>query len=86
MVSHYAQSVPGKPEAPYRISSSKASETTASIELAWYPLLETGGVPLTGFKLYSVNEDDKKVVEFDGSDHPEILTFSVGGLKLNKQY
>jgi hypothetical protein len=30
-------------------------EDSASIEIAWYPILETGGVPLTGFKLYSVD-------------------------------
>ena len=60
--------MPGKPEQVYRVTSSKTSETTASIELAWYPLIETGGVPITGFKLYSVDESNTIVLEFDGSD------------------
>lgn len=33
-----------------------------------------------------MDENGRIVVEFDGSDHPEILSFSVGDLKLNKQY
>lgn len=60
--------MPGKPQAPYRVSSEQTSETTASITLAWHPLIETGGVPATGFKLYSIDEDNLTVLEFDGAD------------------
>jgi hypothetical protein len=56
VVGHYAQSLPGKPLSPYRVSSEKTSASTASITLAWYPLIETGGVPATGFKLYSIDD------------------------------
>lgn len=86
VVSHYAQSVPGKPLSPYRVFSEKISETTASITLAWYPLTETGGVPATGFKLYSIDEDEVTTLEFDGTDLPEILTTVVTDLALDKDY
>lgn len=53
MVSHFAQAKPMKASPPYRVSSQLSDdELTAQIELAWHPILETGGVPLTGFKLY----------------------------------
>ena len=85
-MSHFAQSIPGKPLAPFRISSDKTSETTASITLEWYPLTETGGVPATGFKLYSIDEDSVMTLEFDGTDLPEILTSVVTDLVLDKDY
>ena len=53
MIGHSAQSLPGKPEAPVRISSSMLDESNASIQLEWFSVIETGGVPLSGFKLYS---------------------------------
>jgi len=59
VVSHYAQSKPGKPEPPYRVASEMTSDDTASITLAWYPLIDSGAVPTTGFKLYSVDESDE---------------------------
>ena len=53
IVSHFAQAKPVKAEQPYRVQSRLSDdELTAEIELAWYPILETGGVPLTGFLLY----------------------------------
>lgn len=50
--SHFAQSKPGVPLAPYRHSESKEPDDTATITMRWYPLIETGGVPCTGFKLF----------------------------------
>lgn len=82
MISHFAQSYPGKPLAPYRVSSDKVDESTASITIAWYPLLDTGGVPATGFKLYSI-ADDVTTLEFDGTDLPDVLTTVVTGLVLD---
>jgi hypothetical protein len=54
--------------------------------MAWYPIIETGGVPLTGFKLYSVYDGESPVLQFDGSDRPEILTATVSSLLLNQEY
>jgi len=86
VISHFAQSVPGKPEAVYRVSSTQETDTTASIELAWHPLIQTGGVPVTGFRLYSVDEAANIVLEFDGTDQPELLSYEVTGLRLDEDY
>jgi len=51
-VQSFAQSVPSKPLAPYRISSAQTSPSEAEITLGWYPIVDSGGVPLTGYKLY----------------------------------
>jgi uncharacterized membrane protein YbjE (DUF340 family) len=48
-VSTYAKSLPGIPLAPYLITSSMTTATTASVQLGWYPITDTGGVPLTGY-------------------------------------
>ena len=52
-----AQSLPGKLARPERVSSVVVAgvTSTTSITVKWYSvdLLDTGGVPLTGFKLYS---------------------------------
>ena len=86
MVSHFAQAKPGAPTAPYRVSSEKNDETYGSITLAWSPLVDTGGVPATGFKLYSVDSSNEVVLEFDGTDAPEILETTVSGLILDQDY
>jgi hypothetical protein len=49
-------------------------------------MIETGGVPATGFKLYSVDENEVTTLEFDGTDMPEILTTVVTDLVLDKDY
>jgi hypothetical protein len=41
---------------------------------------------VTGFKLYSIDEADTVVLEFDGTDQPEVLIYSVTGLILDKDY
>ena len=49
-----AASFPGQPSAPVRVTSAKVDTLTASVTVKWYPadLIDTGGVSLTGFKLY----------------------------------
>ena len=83
VVSHYAQTKPAAPAAPFRVSSEKVDETTGSITLAWSPLVYTGGVPATGFKLYSVDSSDQVVLRFDGTDKPEVLETTITGLILD---
>lgn len=43
-------------------------------------------MPTTGFKLYSVDENDETTLEFDGTDLPEILEYTVTGLVLDSDY
>lgn len=43
-------------------------------------------MPLTGFKLYSVDSSSVTVLEFDGSGQPAVLMYTVTGLKLNEDY
>ena len=77
-----AQSIPSAPAAPYRVTS----DSTPSITLAWSPPVNTGGVSLTGFKLYSVDNTNTAVLQFDGTDKPAILQYTVTGLSLNAEY
>ena len=81
-VSAYAHSVPGKPYSPYRTDT-----TASSITLAWYPLTDTGGVPLTGYKLYAtlVSSGVESTV-YDGTGAPEILTKTITGLTADVDY
>jgi len=76
-----AASLPGKLGKPTRIAAaSEAGE--ASVTIRWYPneLVDTGGVPLTGFKLYYFEQTIPNLVlgpsdatlAFDGTDIPEV--------------
>ena len=56
--------------------------------------MDTGGVPLTGFKLYSYKKDDETTVvdidsatlAFDGSGQPDVTEYMVEGLELDADY
>ena len=54
-------------------SEKEIGDMTASITLAWNPLIDTGGVPLTGYKLYAVDEAQTETFVYDGTDSPEIV-------------
>ena len=54
-------------------SEKEIGDMTASITLAWNPLIDTGGVPLTGYKLYAVDEAQTETLVYDGTDSPEIV-------------
>ena len=55
----------------------------ASISLQWIAPINTGGVSLTGFKLYSVDSAKNVVLQFDGSKLPATLSYTVTGLALD---
>jgi hypothetical protein len=70
----FAFSLPGAPSAPYRITSTKKfnpgkGKFKATITIGWEPLVETGSVPLTGYKLYMTNLSDGRVLAYDGTDN-----------------
>lgn len=52
IITSYAKSLPGQPIIPYLSSSTKTSSTTADVTISWYPIVDTGGVPLEGYNLY----------------------------------
>ena len=91
-VASFAQSLPGVVDAPIRVSSEVdpddgSGTLTASITLRWSPLFDTGGVPLTGYKLYALHIDtDTTSLVFDGTDRPEITETTVSGLELDADY
>lgn len=86
-MSSYAYSLPGKPHSPRRISTAATDATTAEIVLAWYALTDTGGVPLTGYKLYSIHVDTAvTTLVYDGTDKPETLQTTVSGLTIDNDY
>ena len=44
-------------------------------------------MPITGFKLYSLDVETGTVVEqYDGSNLPEVITYEVTGLSIDKDY
>lgn len=80
-------SLPSAPRKPYLISSVKSGATTADVTLGWKPLLDTGGVPLTGYKLYQKRLSDSSTsLAYDGSNSPEILQAVISGLELDEDY
>ena len=86
-VSSFAQSLPGKPEAPQRVASEQTSLTEASITLEWTPLTDTGGVPLTGYQLYAIDSSDASMsLLYDGTDFPEVVQVTVLALSIDTDY
>ena len=80
-------SLPGAPNAPYMTASVEATSTTANITLAWNPLMDTGGVPLTGYKLYQLSvSTGTTTLAYDGTNQPAVLTALVAGLTFGQQY
>jgi len=86
-VSSFAYSLPGKPHQLRRISTKKTDSTNAEIILAWYPLTDTGGVPLTGYKLYAYHVlTQTTALAYDGTNKPETLQADIKLLKLDNDY
>lgn len=84
---HYAMSLPAAPQTPYIISSVKSGVNTAAATIGWYAVIETGGIPLTGYKLYArLLSTGVETLVYDGTDMPEVLTTVVNGLILNEDY
>jgi hypothetical protein len=77
--------LPDKPTAPVRVDEDTDGET-ASITLEWQAPLNSGGVPLTGFKLYSWADSEGEVLQLDATNHPEILSFTVEDLTVDRDY
>ena len=69
--SQYAMSLPGTPDAPMITSSVQSGTFTATINVDWTPLMDTGGVPLTGYKLYMTRvSTNAQTLAYDGTDQP----------------
>ena len=82
-ISHIAQSSPGQTAAPMRTSSAKTDATAASVSLQWTAPVNTGGVSLTGFKLYSIDQQENIVLQFNGVNQPATLSYTITGLSLD---
>jgi len=83
----YAMAKPGAPDAPSRVASTNTSPTEASITLEWAAVEDTGFVPLTGYKLYQRDTTTSTTtVAFDGSGNPAVLSATVTGLVLDRDY
>ena len=99
-----AASLPGKLSKPERTKWSyndlavvpvAGGGSTVSITVSWYQseLVDTGGVPLTGFKLYACALADVATCldpgatpAFDGTGKPDVTQFTVTGLTLDEDY
>jgi hypothetical protein len=86
--------LPGTPTIPERVSSVVETDTTASITLRWYSedVVDTGGVPLTGFKLYyflstaGTADPTTATLAFDGTDQPDVTEYTVTGLAADTDF
>jgi hypothetical protein len=98
-VSATAASLPGRLGAPERVAASAESASSASVTVRWFPqqLVATGGVPLTGFRLYYflvpaatpdlvLGPDGGALLAYDGAGHPEVTAQQVTGLDLDADY
>jgi hypothetical protein len=82
-----AQSSPKNMDAPILIESLRTGSTTASIEFRWRPPVESGGVPIKGYKLYQVRESTQAMtVAYDGSSDATVTSYKVINLVLNELY
>ena len=94
-----AKALPGQPTVPERLSSvvvNAGAGETASITLGWYSedVVDTGGVPLTGFRLYYFEQVDSSTtgspstatLAFDGADLPDVTQHTVEGLVVDTDY
>jgi len=78
--------VPAKPEAPVYVSSTYAA-LLASVTVEWTPLTDTGGVPLTGYKVYYIDgTTSTTVLGYDGTSIPTVVQVTLTGLTLDETY
>ncbi len=69
------------------VLSTKSSATTADVDLAWYPVSDTGGVPLTGYNLYQIDLSTSTLtLAYSGASAPSTLAASLTGLTLDIDY
>lgn len=72
-ISSYAMSLPGQPQAPFLVNSLEVAGTSATVTVGWYALIETGGVPLTGYKLYQMDlSTNTQALAYDGTSMPQV--------------
>lgn len=82
-----AMDVPGTPLIPYLIDSQDTSPTDAEVTIGWYPVTDTGGVPLSGYKLYQYTYPSTvPSLVYDGTNQPDILSATISGLVLDSDY
>ena len=67
--SQYAMSLPGTPDAPIITSSVQRGTFTATINVDWTSLMDTGGVPLTGYNMTRVSTN-AQTLAYDGTNQP----------------
>lgn len=73
--------------APYLSTSIKSSLTTADLTINWYALVETGGVSLTGYKLYQTRVSTSTTsLAYDGTNIPQITSVVIPNLVLDEDY
>ncbi len=87
-IQHLAMSVPDTPQAPTIVSQAQTGPSTASATIQWNAVIKTGGVPLTGYKVYTKRLGDTGAPNeaYDGSGKPGDLTTELSGLALDQDY
>ena len=78
-------SLPGTPDAPIITSSVQRGTFTATINVDWTSLMDTGGVPLTGYNMTRVSTN-AQTLAYDGTNQPQTTSASITLLVLNEDY
>ena len=75
------------PDTPFVVSSVQSGTTTADVEIEWNPLMQTGGVPLTGYKLYMLRVSTSvQTLIYDGTNNPATTMANITNLVLGEEY
>jgi len=78
---------PTKPQAPFLVSSTKTSVSTATLTIGWTPVSDTGGVPITGYKLYMLDTVTSSTTTiYDSTASPSTTQYAATGLTLARKY
>ena len=78
---------PEQMKPPFYISSVKTSGSQASITVGWNPVNDSGGVALTGYKLYMIDSTTSSGgMIYDGSNVPGVLQYTATTLVLGRMY
>ncbi len=79
--------VPAKMSAPYYVASSKVSTTVGSLTVGWNTVSDSGGVPVTGYKLYLIDTvTSAGGLAYDGTGIPAVLQYTSATLTLGRKY
>jgi hypothetical protein len=82
-----AKYIPAKPDSPILVSITPTSSALADIEIKWGTIVETGGVPITGYQIQMTEISSNTVsIAYNGNNDPITLSTAITGLNIGENY